>query len=132
MNDQSQSNKPPAYLAECEKAFDRARDEFLASLSDQDRLLYSPCASPSDFLSAIEKLKIITQSRDRRHQDRAKRWIGIIGKFAAALKPYFVTIDVFVSSHPEYTALVWGSLRLILQLVRVVFAISTYTWDVSR
>lgn len=116
MNNPSQPTRSPAERVGLEETFNRARDEFLAGLSEQDRLLYLPCASPTDFLSAVEKLKIITQSRDRRHQDRAKRWIGLISKLSVALKPYLDTIGVFVSSNPQYTALIWGSLRLILQL----------------
>ncbi|KAI1762746.1 hypothetical protein GGR53DRAFT_467992 [Hypoxylon sp. FL1150] len=110
MGDSSQSKFDP------EETFNRARDEFLAGLSDQDRSLYSPCTSPDDLIKAIEELKIITQSQDRRHQDKARRWIGAISRLCAALKPYLTIIDVFVSSNPEYAALVWGSLHLILQL----------------
>ncbi|XXG95139.1 hypothetical protein Hte_001399 [Hypoxylon texense] len=39
-----------------------------------------------------------------------------ISSLASCLRPYFQVIDIFVSSHPEFAALVWGALRLVFQL----------------
>jgi hypothetical protein len=35
------------------------------------------------------------------------------------MEPYFEVINIFVSSHPEFAALVWGALRLVF-VVRIL------------
>lgn len=39
-------------------------------------------------------------------------------RFAGVLSPYCVTIDAFVQHDPHNTALVWGSIRVIIQVCR--------------
>lgn len=40
-------------------------------------------------------------------------------KVAKAIDHYSKCIDIICQSHPEYAALVWGSLKLLLQVVRI-------------
>lgn len=93
--------------------FDEARDSFIASLSKKERMLFAPCSSAEDLLDGIKKLHVI--------QKQSQNWkIGACLKricaFSDALKPYFEVVTIFVSSNPQYTALLWGALRLILQV----------------
>ena len=37
-------------------------------------------------------------------------------RFGERLEPYFKIVDIFVSSNPQYAALFWGSLRLVLKV----------------
>lgn len=50
------------------------------------------------------------------HESRLTKVCSVISRFSASLAPYFDIITIFVSSHPECAALVWGSLRLIFAL----------------
>jgi hypothetical protein len=51
-----------------------------------------------------------------RHNATRAAWINGVTKIADCLKPYFEVIDVLVSSHPEYAAVIWGALRLVFQV----------------
>jgi len=92
-------------------AFDHARDAFLASLSEKDRKLYSPCASSSELLAGIGKLEAITKQKTR-----GRKHLQAIREFSDNLAPYFRLVDIFVSSNPQYAALCWGAVRLVLQV----------------
>lgn len=91
--------------------FSRVRDDFLSKLSDSDRSLYSPCTTSEDLIRAIEKLDIL-----RRRHPKSSRWMQRISNLAKCLQPYFEVIGLVVSSHPEFSAIVWGALRLVFQL----------------
>ncbi|KAH8891250.1 hypothetical protein GQ53DRAFT_823881 [Thozetella sp. PMI_491] len=96
--------KPP-------KVFEEAQNRFLASLSRTERQQYAPCLSSDDLLQVIGRLDVIA-----RKGPSGKRWLSVIKKFADGLEPYFKIIEIFISSNPEFAALFWGSLRLILKL----------------
>src|SRR5689334_568326 len=81
--------------------FDRARDAFLASLSPEDRLLYSPCATLQDFMEGVHKLETITSEK------KYGKRLGVISEFAKNLNVYFGVVDILVSSNPQYAALAW-------------------------
>ena len=93
--------------------FDEARDTFIASLSKRERILFAPCSSADDLLDGIKKLHVIQkQSHNRKISVCLKRIRG----FSDALKPYFEVLTILVSSNPQYAALIWGALRLTLQV----------------
>ena len=48
--------------------------------------------------------------------DRSKTWRRVIGTLESNLEPYFKIIGIFVSSNPEYAAIIWGGIRLVLQV----------------
>ncbi|KAF4462687.1 NACHT domain-containing [Fusarium albosuccineum] len=53
------------------------------------------------------------------HSTRTSRLrvaISAADRIASRLRPYFRVIDVFVQSNPEYAALAWGTLRVILEM----------------
>ena len=89
---------------------DLARDEFLGSLTEQEKSLFSPCASDEDLIRSIEKLELIVNQKAR-----GKRFFLRIESFCNHLKPYFDILNSFTQSN-QYAAFAWGSLRLILQV----------------
>jgi hypothetical protein len=91
--------------------FEAARDRFLGSLSPEDRLLYSPCASAEDFREAVKKLEAIATPVGRR--GKAMRCVYTLSK---RLEPYFEVMNIFIQSNPQYSALFWGAFRLVLQV----------------
>lgn len=50
------------------------------------------------------------------HQSRLKRLFDKLSDFSIRLSPYFDVVNILVSSHPEYSALVWGSIRFLFQV----------------
>ncbi|KAI2631361.1 hypothetical protein GGS26DRAFT_92905 [Hypomontagnella submonticulosa] len=91
--------------------FNKAQEHFLSSLSDNERRLYTPCSSPGHLKRELEGLRCFAHARSRK-----LKWLAIVNKFTQHLGPYFQVVGILVSSNPEYAALVWGSIRLILQL----------------
>ena len=112
----ARSNANFANLAESIEpvpVFDEARDGFIASLPTKERMLFAPCSSAEDLLDGIRELHVI--------QKQSQNWktsacLRRIRAFSDTLKPYFEVVSIFVSSNPHYTALLWGALRLILQV----------------
>lgn len=92
-------------------AFDNAYKSFYKSLPEKDQVLFAPCASAEDLTKGLEKLSCLAKLRQKR-----SGFLSRIAEFAKALQPYLNIVDILVSSNPQYTALVWGSLRLILQV----------------
>jgi len=39
-----------------------------------------------------------------------------IDQFAKAMEPFFKITDLLVSSHPEWSAIAWGAIRLVFQV----------------
>jgi hypothetical protein len=60
-------------------------------------------------LGTLDRLKT-------RKSKGAARILTTIARFAASFDPYLKVVDVLVSSNPEYAALCWGALRLVLQV----------------
>lgn len=91
-------------------AFRNAYQSFYNSLPEQDQMLFAPCASASDLNASMEKLKSLARNQKR------KSILSRIAGITEAFQPYLNIVDIMVSSNPHYTAIVWGSLRLILQV----------------
>lgn len=91
-----------------------ARDRFLATLAEEDRVLFSPCASREHLLLGLQQLKATAHKFKRR-----KGMLGLldlIDSLAQRLQPFCSVIDTLVSSKPEVSALIWGGLKLVLQV----------------
>ncbi|SPO04744.1 uncharacterized protein DNG_07429 [Cephalotrichum gorgonifer] len=91
--------------------FQQAQADFLAALPAKERDRFTTTLSADVFLISVERLDIIANKGPS-----GKRWLGIIKKFSDGLEPFFKIVDIFVSSKPEFAAIFWGSLRLVLQL----------------
>jgi hypothetical protein len=51
-----------------------------------------------------------------KNRAQGRRVVGSVKAFRDTLQPYFQIIDIFVSSNPQYAAIVWGAVRLIFQV----------------
>ncbi|RSL87483.1 hypothetical protein CDV31_016241 [Fusarium ambrosium] len=78
-----------------DNTFAKARDQFLECLAKSDRTQYATCTSPDALIGEA---------------------VQCVRTFSNRLEPYFATIGVFVQSHPEFAAVAWGAVRLILKL----------------
>jgi len=90
--------------------FDSAYKSFYESLPEKDRLLFAPCATAQDLQEGLKKLANLTKKK--RQETFAQSLVKIIG----AIEPYLNIVDVMVQSNPTYAALIWGSLRFVLQV----------------
>jgi hypothetical protein len=91
--------------------FKQAKDEFLLSLPPNERskfVTYNSASEMMENIAAFEK-----SINERRQFEWA---VKKIRKFNGALEPYFAVVDILIQSHPDYAALVWGALRLVLQV----------------
>ncbi len=94
-----------------DKEFADAQNQFLNSLPATERALFFSCNSAEELLTEVKKL-----SRFKPEDSRWRRSFECIQRFSDNLKPYFSVIDTFVSSHPEWCAIAWGAVRLLLQV----------------
>jgi len=94
-------------------AFDEAYNRFFQSLPENDRKLYSPCATADDLLDGLRKLDVLSKQRQKQ---RSTRFLSSIKKLNSRLRPYFDVVGICIQSNPQYTSLVWGALRLVLQV----------------
>ena len=94
-------------------AFEAAYQSFLHSLPENERSQYYPCASAADLVHELQKLDTFAKRGQKR---RHTRFLSVIGRFSDKVEPFFDVINIFVQSKPEYSAIVWGSLRLVLKL----------------
>ncbi len=92
-----------------QQAFENAKREFL------DRLPQSQTNLRGEILAttSIDQVYDVT---DKLQQGGKSPGMSKIGRFLELTRAYAAVIEVFVSSHPEVMALVWGSIKLILQL----------------
>lgn len=61
----------------------------------------------------LDKFKQLVKDSQSRSV-KTRRAMTLTAKLADKLGPYFEVVNIFVQSHPEYAALVWGTLRFIL------------------
>ncbi|KAJ8115345.1 hypothetical protein OPT61_g2995 [Boeremia exigua] len=97
--------------AQHNEVFERARDEFLASLSPAEKIIFDRCPSAEALISNVEKMRLA--KKDARGH---RAVITVLGDLSNSLKPYFDTIGIFVQSHPEYAAMIWGAFHLVFKL----------------
>ena len=91
--------------------FNKARDSFVATLADGDRVRFQDLcrsSSPENILQGLKNFNTLSRHRNT--------LLTKISAFSDGLKPYFRIVDLVVSSHPEWAAIAWGALNLILQV----------------
>lgn len=91
--------------------FDVAYDSFIQSLPTHERQLYAPCASAGDLIASVQKLDVLTRSRQRQ---RTSQLLGGVKTFVDRLQAYFGIVDTVIQCDPHYAAIVWGALKLVL------------------
>jgi hypothetical protein len=57
-------------------------------------------------------LEVVSKNRVR-----GRRFMARIKALSDALAPYFDVVGITVQSNPEYAALAWGGIRLVLQVI---------------
>ena len=91
--------------------FEKAKEQFLAQLSDEEKSKFSKYNSADEVLADLSKLQNFT--KDKRKLTRAMASIEL---FSKQLEPFFDIFGIIVQSHPEWTAIAWGAFRLVLQV----------------
>lgn len=111
------ANKKVSIVSEpqtANKLFGRVRDSFDDTLSEVERARFASwCNSqpPAELMNHIRSLPL--------HSGHDSKWSKALTKihdFTNDLKPYFEIIGIVVSAHPEWAAIGWGALRLILDV----------------
>lgn len=96
-----------------EIALTQALDDYEKILSDEDRSQLHSQGSP-DATAAINLTTLI----DRKCSSRRRQCMGPrLITFLESIQQISQTVDVFVSSHPEVAALVWGGVKLALLVI---------------
>ncbi|KAJ2991441.1 hypothetical protein NUW58_g2512 [Xylaria curta] len=108
-NPAGQSGSGLATTSSCR--FDSARNAFLSSLSPDERLLYAPCASTEELSKSVQKFHVVLKAKNR-----GTAIIDLLAKLHDAFEPYFKVVNIFVSSNPDPSAIIWGAIQLVLQL----------------
>lgn len=50
------------------------------------------------------------------HKTRLTSCCKKINTLAVKLSPFFDVVSIFVQSHPEYSGIAWGAIRLVFQV----------------
>jgi hypothetical protein len=98
---------PTAMAGLNDRVFNDAREQFLATLSDQERNQFSKCTSAAALLQDIERFGA---------RFKQKGILSRIKSFTDHLQPYFEILGIVVQSNPEWAAIAWGAFRLVLQV----------------
>ncbi|KAI1198722.1 hypothetical protein F5X97DRAFT_342416 [Nemania serpens] len=97
-----------------EKAFQAVRKYFeeSGSLSEQDRALLKD-------KSSIESMQQVVAASLKQYasEHQSKKTIKWLLKLSETIVHYGEVLDVFVQHHPEYVALVWGTMKLLFTSV---------------
>lgn len=104
--------------------FIEARDAFLNSLQPVERERFAKYDTIEQVIEDLKRNKIADES-----PSLIRRAIGKLDSLNKALSPYFEALGFFVQSHPEFTAIVWGAIRLAFQVMCAVMN-STYSSQV--
>jgi hypothetical protein len=89
--------------------FKVARDSFFNTLSDEQKIRFAPFDRPELMIRSIQA----ECERNVVNNGRFKTCIERISIMSERIGPFFDIVGIFVSSNPEYAALVWGAVRLI-------------------
>ncbi|KAL3423071.1 hypothetical protein PVAG01_04818 [Phlyctema vagabunda] len=103
------SDQTDSFEVAC-KAFAAAKIHFeqQGKLSEQEKDLLSSAHCIEDVQRVVNDLLIKYEARCE--SSKTRRWLQ---KVAETISHYATVLDVFVQHHPEYVALVWGSMKLL-------------------
>ncbi|KAH6880794.1 hypothetical protein B0T10DRAFT_581439 [Thelonectria olida] len=93
--------------------FSRAKQKFWDSLPDEDKRRFPTCQSAEDLVDSVRSLDTMVEGPRRR---KALILIRKVQVFGERLGQYFKVVDILCSTQPEWANIVWGALRLVLQL----------------
>ncbi|KAH8682820.1 hypothetical protein BGZ60DRAFT_205870 [Tricladium varicosporioides] len=96
-----------------EDVFAETASRFHSDLSEVDKCGFLVVETPE---SLIEALTTHIDTLNTPHRSRLHDAISKVASFAGNFGPYFKIVEIIISSHPEYAAIAWGGVRLVLQL----------------
>jgi hypothetical protein len=91
--------------------FQKAKQEFLLTLSQEERTRFSTCSSAEALLEDVREFTKLSKWGKRGAKPLKK-----IEALCCNLKPYFQVIEIFCGSNPQYANIAWGAFRLVLQV----------------
>lgn len=97
--------------ASANEAFQEAQDQFTASLSEKEKATFFKCSSAQELLDEVRKFQVVSKNK--------RRGLGLlqhIKTFSDNLQPYFKVIEIIIQCDPQWAAIAWGSIRLVLQV----------------
>ena len=91
-------------------AFNAAKEHFQQSsiLSDREKAIVSSASCIEDVQQAVADS--LAQYEAKSESSKTRKWLQ---KASEMLCHYGTILDVFVQHHPEYVALVWGTMKLL-------------------
>ncbi|KAL0253447.1 hypothetical protein SLS55_010426 [Diplodia seriata] len=92
--------------------FAKAYENFSKGLSDDEKTVFAGFADSTALITSIETLA----KEHHIHKSCITACCEAVNTVGQRLMPYFKVVDIFVSSHPEYAALLWGAVRLMFVL----------------
>ncbi|KAI1418855.1 hypothetical protein F5Y12DRAFT_390745 [Xylaria sp. FL1777] len=91
-----------------------ALSQFCAVLTDDQRHDLSKIRTVPD----VDSILVFTAQLDAANRSRRGRSVGSrVSKVLHSTRDFCTIIDTFVSSHPEIASLVWGSIKLTMQII---------------
>lgn len=103
------------------EAFQRALAAHSATLSPAERNAFVQAHGSAEVAVAMAA----RCDDDHRLRSKSRRFAGVIGQSVQGLKRYFHVVDTCVSSHPEVAALVWGGVKLAIEVFLIPVHIKT-------
>jgi hypothetical protein len=93
--------------------FATAAERFKEQLTLEDRINFEMIGNAEEMITSIEtQIGNLNSHRTSRLLEACKK----IDRFGKAMSPFFKITDIFVSSHPDWAAIVWGAIRLVFQV----------------
>ena len=73
--------------------------------------MVAKCSSVDELLKSAKAIP-----RQLKPRSRGVSLLDGLERFTERLKPYFDVIGIIVQSNPEFSAIAWGAVRLVLQV----------------
>lgn len=74
------------------------------------RAHFAACPSAADLIEHVRN-----DERLSRNKTLLRRALSILDSVNTSLSSYFTALDMFPQSNPEFAAIAWGALKLVLQ-----------------
>ncbi|KAF8852440.1 hypothetical protein BDZ45DRAFT_730184 [Acephala macrosclerotiorum] len=96
-----------------EAVFATAAKRFYDELPNEDREIFQTLDNAEDMVASIEQHIVqLNSHRTSRLLEACKK----LDHFRKSMDPFFEVVNIFVSTHPEWSGIAWGAVRLVFQL----------------
>jgi hypothetical protein len=103
--------------------FQESVDRYIAQLDPSDALWLQSIKQTS-WESVIMDLDALNQSH--KESSTTRKFLSRIKSFVNSLQPFFSSVDILVSANQQIAGIVWGTLKLIIQ-VSFSYALEMYS-----